>query len=148
MKKAGEGLGQIKGKDFVIHPSAFDLVVDSTGVSTGHTWKAYYLKWNGKKFVEYVGKKMSLGALKKYKGTNVYLKKVNNLGYKIGEIYYRKNGIINVNLSKAMQDGIEQQNIIFKVKGNKVSLQVNDKEGKNIVEKSSYGGKYNAKGFS
>lgn len=148
VKKAGEGLGQIKGKDFVIHPSAFDLVVDSTGVSTGHTWKAYYLKWNGKKFVEYVGKKMSLGALKKYKGANVYLKKVNNLGYKIREIYYRKNGIINVNLSKAMQDGIEQQNITFKVKGNKVSLQVNDKEGKNIVEKSSYGGRYNAKGFS
>lgn len=147
VKKSSGGLTQVKGKDFVIYPSAFDLVVDSTGTSTGHTWKAYYLKWNGKKFVEYIGQKISLEALKKYKGADVYLNKVKKLGYKIGKIYYRKNGIINVNLSKSMEDGIEQQNITFTVKGNKVSLQVNYKKGKNIVEKSSYGGKYSAKGF-
>lgn len=147
VKKSGEGLSQVKGKDFVIYPSAFDLVVDSTGDSTGHTWKAYYLKWNGKKFVEYIGRKISLGTLKKYKGADVYLTKVKKLGYKIGDIYYRKNGIINVNLIKAIEAGIEQQNITFIVQGIKVSLQVNYKKGKDIVEKSSYGGKYSVKGF-
>ena len=147
VKKSSGGLTQVKGKDFVIYPSAFDLVVDSTGVSSGHTWKAYYLKWNGKKFVEYIGQKISLKALKKYKGADDYINKVKKLGYKIGKIYYRKNGIINVNLSKLIEDGVEQQNITFIVQSNKVFLQVNYKKGKNIVEKSSYGGKYSAKGF-
>ena len=65
----------IKGKNFAIYPGAFDLMVDSTGMSVGHTWKAYYLKWNGKKFVEYTGKRITLTQLKKYDGASSILKK-------------------------------------------------------------------------
>lgn len=70
------------------------------------------------------------------------------MGYKIGEIYYRKNGVINVNLIMEGEEGwIRYENITFNVKGSKISLKVNYKKGKNIIEKSSYGGRYSAKGF-
>lgn len=148
VKKTSEGLTHIKGKNFAIYPGAFDLMVDSAGTSVGHTWKAYYLKWNGKKFIEYTGKRITLAQLKKYAGASSILKKINKMGYKIGEIYYRKNGVINVNLiMEGEESWIRYENITFNVKGSKVSLKVNYKKGKNIVEKSSYGGRYSAKGF-
>lgn len=143
VKKAGEGLTQRSGKEFMVHPSAFDYSSDGTG----HTWKAYYLKWNGKKFVEYKGKKIALSKLKKYKGAKKYIRQLKKLGYKIGSIYYRKNGIINVNLSIKSGEMLQYENVTFIVQKKKVKLKVINKKGKNIVEKSSYGGRYRAKGF-
>lgn len=143
VKKAGEGLTQRSGKEFMVHPSAFDYSSDGTG----HTWKAYYLKWNGKKFVEYKGKKITLSKLKKYKGAKKYIRQLKKLEYKIGSIYYRKNGIINVNLSIKSGEMLQYENVTFIVRKKKVTLKVINKKGKNIVEKSSYGGRYRAKGF-
>ena len=143
VKKAGEQLTQRSGKEFVVYQTAFDYNSDGTG----HTWKAYYLKWNGKKFVEYKGKKISLSKLKKYKGATKYIKQIKKLKYKIGKIYYRSNGIINMNLSIKSGGCTQYENITLKVTGKSVKLQVNDKTGKNIVDKSSYGGRYQAKGF-
>lgn len=140
--KAGEGLTHSHGKDFVVYMSAIDSrKINGSGLI--HTLKPYYIKWNGMKFVEYKGTRISQRAFKKYKNASGYLNKAKKLGYKIGTLFYRKNGIINVNLLK----GANRQNLTFKVKGKKVTLQVNDKNGKNIVRKSSYGGVYKASGF-
>ena len=147
VKKAGELLTHTSGKEFVVHQTAFDMCKDSDGVTCGHTYKAYYLRWNGKKFIEYKGKKITLSELKKYKGANKYINQVKKIGYKIGSIYYRSNGIINVNLSKKSDGLMNYENITFKLKEKSVYLQVCCKTGKNIVEKSSYSGIYRAKGF-
>ena len=52
-----------------------------------------------------------------------------------------------MNLSIKSGGCTQYENITLKVTGKSVKLQVNDKTGKNIVDKSSYGGRYQAKGF-
>lgn len=150
VKHAGEGLTHLSGDDFAVFPSAFDWNCTEDGVWSGHTYKKYYLKWTGSKFVEYEGRKISIGRLKKYKGVNKHLKQVKKLGYKVTSAYYRKNGIINVNVKMKRPKGgggTDYDNITFTVKGNKASLVIHDKKGKDILEKSGYGGIYKARGF-
>lgn len=146
--KAGEGLTQASGKNFLIFPSAYDAIKeDGSSSMIGHTCKAYYLKWNGSKFVEYKGKVISQKKLKTYKGASSYLNKIKKLGYKVGKIYYRQNGIININLTKRISSQTYNENVTLKVKKNKVTLMVNYSSGNNIVEKSSYNGIYQEKGL-
>lgn len=146
VQKCGEGLSHISGKKFIVCPGEFDAMRDESGM-IGHTWKAYYLKWTGHDFKEYIGKQISIGKLKKYKNANKYLKQIKKMGYKTSSIYKRSNGIINVNIYLKEKQSILYDNITLKVKGKKVTLLVNNKKGKNIVEKSSYGGIYKAQGF-
>lgn len=100
--------------------SAYDACY-SDGLYTGHTWKPYYFYYNNG-IKEYGGKKISKKALiKKYKGASKYIK-----GKKILEIYYRKNGIININYTKR-QDGMTQfYNTTLKIKGKKVVKYASD----------------------
>lgn len=146
VKYTGEGLTQLSGKEFFIAPSAFDW--DCTdGLWTGHTWKHYYLKWTGTKFQEYKGKKISLKELKRYRGSGRYLKKIRKLGYQVDSIYKRGNGIININIHSISHCGKTCENVNLRKKGNTVKLIAYNKEGKNIIEKSSFGGVYKAKGL-
>lgn len=140
------GLQQISGKKFTIHPREYDYTGDVQGKESmcGATFKAYYVRWNGTKFVEYKGKGISKAQFKKYKLGKKYLKKIKKLGYKVGKIYYRTNGIINVNVSKTKNAWVNYDNVTFKVKGKKLKLVIHNKKGKNIVEKSTYGGIYKA----
>lgn len=150
VKRAGEGLKQISGRDFAIFPSAFDSMYDGQEhYYLGHTCKEYYLKWTGTKFVEYEGKELSIGKLKQYRGAGRYLRQVDRLGYQIGKIYLRQNGIINVNVSKRDADtkDIDYDNFTLQVKGRGVTLKIKDKKGSNILQRSGYGGIYRAKGF-
>lgn len=138
------GLTQIKGKNFKITEHAFDNC-EYDGISTGHTYRRYYIKWTGKKFKEYVGKKISQKTLKKYSKGSSYLKQAKSLGYTIDKIYKRGNGIININIHKSDSYSRYNENINLKIKKKSVSLIVINKNGSNIVEKSSYGGIYKAK---
>lgn len=140
------GLQQVSGKKFTIHPKAYDAARDAKGKEPmyGSTFKAYYVRWNGTKFVEYKGKGISKAQFKKYKLGKKYLNKIKKLGYKIRKIYYRTNGIINVNVSKTKSGWVNYDNVTFKVKGKKLKLVIHNKKGKNIVEKSTYGGIYKA----
>lgn len=150
VKRAGEWLAHYSGKNFTIYQSAFDAMYDKDGkFYLGHTWKEYYLRWTGTKFVEYEGRKISRKQLEGYKGAGKYLRQAEKLGYRIGKIFYRKNGIINVNVSKKDKKGgdIDYENFTLNVKGKKVSLRICNKKGKNILERSSYHGIYKAKGF-
>lgn len=140
------GLQHISGKKFTIHPRSYDAAGDAQGKEPmcGATFKAYYVRWTGTKFVEYKGKGISKANFKRYKLGKKYLSKIKKLGYKIGKIYYRTNGIINVNVSKTKNGWVTYDNVTFKVKGKKLKLVIHNKKGKNIVEKSTYGGIYEA----
>lgn len=142
VKQSLEGLRQISGREFAIYPSAFDNG-KTDGIMDGHTWKPYYLKWTGKKFKEYQAKKISVSALKKYRGGKEIVKKIKKTGYKIKSVYYRSNGIIHVNVVYRVEKGnFSYENVNLSVKKNKVSLLVSYRSGNNIVEKSSHGGTY------
>ena len=128
--------------------SAFDYSVDD-GFSTGHTHKRYYVKWTGSSFKEYKGTKITQAKLKKYSGAASILKKARSLGYSIGTIFKRSNGIINVNLYKYEYGGRVNENLTLKISGSKVTLvpaawRFSDSPW---IEKYSYGGVYKASGF-
>lgn len=140
------GLQQMSGKEFTIHPKSYDATgeVGKKEMMCGGTFKAYYVRWTGTQFVEYKGKAISKAHFKKFKLGKKYLSKIKKMGYKIGKIYYRTNGIVNVNVSKTKSGWVNYDNVTFKVKGKKLKLVIHNKNGKNIVEKSTYGGIYAA----
>lgn len=146
VKKAGERLTQISGRNFAVYQSAFDRMY-SGNFMCGHTYKAYYIKWTGKNFKEYKAKKISVSKLKKYRGSDKVLRQIKKLGYKVKSVYYRSNGLIHINVVKASGSDRVYNNVTLKVKAKKVSVAVCNKKGHNIVEKSGYGGIYKASGF-
>lgn len=115
------GLAQISGRNFQIVRSEFDWCYD--GVSwTGHTYKRYYIKWNGEKFTEYKAKKISLKKLKKYSGAAKVLKKIKGAGYTVTSIYHRSNGLIHINVKRKDQHETVYNNVTLKIKGKKYLL--------------------------
>lgn len=96
LENTAEKLSPLDGDEFLIYPSAFDYASDGTG----HTWKPYYLHWNGKVFEEYGGIKITAQDLCKAKGGKEIIDKIKNGGNTIGEIFYRENGIVNINYHK------------------------------------------------
>jgi len=145
VKKSGSGLTHVSGKNFTIYPGEFDFNY-MDGQWTGHTWKEYYVKWTGKKFKQYKGKRISQAMFKQYKGAGKYLKKIAKTGYKIETIFKRSNGIININVSRKGEYDITYDNVNFKISGKRVKLRINNKQGTDIVQKSGYGGIYKAVG--
>lgn len=89
----GEQLAKADDDDFFIHPSEYDIGLDGGG----HTRKPYYLHWNGEAFEEYGGIKISEEDLCKAKGGKAIIDKIKNDENIIGDIFYRKNGIVNIN---------------------------------------------------
>ena len=96
VENTAENLSLVDGDEFLIHPSAYDYASDGTG----HTWKTYYLHWNGKAFEEYGGIKITPQDLCKAKGGKEILEKIKNGGNTLGDIFYRGNGIVNINYQK------------------------------------------------
>lgn len=94
-------LSQISGKDFSVIHEAYDM--DYTdGIGTGHTWKPYYIRWNGKKFVEYKAKKITEDKFRGYDGAEDVLGQIRKIGYKVKTIYLRSNGLIHINVERKL----------------------------------------------
>lgn len=95
LSNSGEGLEYVGNKQFYTYPSAFDLFVNELG---GHTWKRYYLYFDEKSggFKEYGGIKIDVNQLKNFSGATSLINEINKCKYKITDIFYRSNGIINV----------------------------------------------------
>ncbi len=90
-----EGLaGSETPNEFYMYPSAFDLTADGTG----HTWKRYYFFLDGLKLKEYGGMLLSRDRLEEVTGARELLAGAEAEGWTVGDIYYRGNNIINVNL--------------------------------------------------
>ena len=123
------GLSHRKGKQFYIVESAFDAVKDSNGNMLGHTYKRYWARWNGKKFVVYKGRYITKNKFRSFGGGKKILRKLRKK-HKIGKIIMRSNGIININLYnvKKTQYGKETNysNISYQLHGNKLKKDSED----------------------
>ena len=111
--------------EFYMYPSAFDMSSDGTG----HTWKRYYFFLDGLELKEYGGLKITRGQLEAVDGAEAILKKAESEGWTIGDIYYRSNGIINVN----MHDDMWNDNLTLRVDSGTV-----------VDTQDRYGGVYRA----
>lgn len=113
----GSGFEGLGGGDvpneFYMYPSAFDLSADGTG----HTWKRYYFFLDGRTLKEYGGLSISRAELEKVPGATEILAGVEAEGWEIGEIYYRGNNIINVNL----HDSWSNNNLTLRYEGGSVT---------------------------
>ena len=146
VQRAGENLRQNAGKEFFIHASAFDALVND-GVGTGHTYKRYYLKWIGDRFQEYVGTEISREELEGYNGAVDILQQAAAEGYSIGTIWKRDNGIINVNLFREEEMGRRNENLTLEYSGDSVVLDVINRGVSEWIQKYSFGGEYEASGL-
>lgn len=113
----GMGITYKKNNQFCIGSSAYDASSDGTG----HTYKNYYFYWNGKKFVEYGGIRITQAQLKTAKGAADVLKAIEKNG-NITDIFYRSNGIVNINYRKydPYMSHWNNYNVTLKLKGGKV----------------------------
>lgn len=96
------GLKQVSENNFVTFPSSFDIITPDvfSFEGTGHSWKQYWLKWNGSGFTEYGGTYISPSQLySRYSESEKLInERLNGTELKIRDIILRGNGIINVNL--------------------------------------------------
>ncbi len=131
-----EGLSYCGGNNFEVHVSAFDGTTEYDGTQTGHTWKTYWLDWNGNSFTEYGGMYISEEQLMQINGAEEYIQKKKNDGYELKNIIYRGNNMININFSKSDDsDYVINENITLKL--NKSACEyVNEDDG--IYELAAY----------
>lgn len=138
LKSAGEMLQYAGNLQFYTYPGAFDLLSDGTG----HTWKPYYLYFDEATgtLKEYGGISISKKDLLKLKGTSDILDQLNKKGCKITDIFYRQNGIININY----KDGDYNLNLTLTVENGSAAI-----EGQGSVENPNLdiGGIYKAAAF-
>lgn len=88
------------GNDYYGYPDAFDMDDDGTG----HTWKRYYFFMDGGTLKEYGGITISQDELLEFNGAKELLQGKIDEGYSIGDIIYRENGVINVNLDRGSEN--------------------------------------------
>ena len=142
----GGYLSHLKGNDFNFVPDSWDLYYDKDSDSfSGHTYKKYYIRWNGKAFEDCKSERITQGDMRHYKNGSSVLKEIKSAGYTVDDIIRRENGIININVHMETDGYIIYENVTLKIKGNKLEIEINNKDEENIVKKSSYGGIYKEK---
>lgn len=83
----------VNGGDYDIGYSAGD------NMTAGHTWKTYYLYWNGEEFREYGGIEITEEQFLKCEGAQHILDLAEENDCFVSNILYRGNGLINVNFT-------------------------------------------------
>lgn len=148
----GAYLEQLDGEDFAVYPDAYDrMCID--GSWSGHTWKAYYLKWTGDGFAEYLAEEISIDALKKYSGSEDVLRRIEESGYEVSSIYLRSNGRIHINVVQDFDEGSGYENVTLEIEDGRVfvlsraDMTRSSLGTRGIIDVSSYGGIYQASGF-
>lgn len=164
LKNAGEDLKKANtanDSDFYITPSAFDNGTDSLAKSdgtkgeesTGHTKKRYYLYFDGTSFKEYGGIKITQSQLESAKGGKDAINSIKKAGYQIGDIFYRANGIININCYKTTGSGDDaektNENVTLQYANGSVSYVYGPSNyiTNDYAQNSSYGGVYAAAAY-
>ncbi len=140
----GAQLEQISGESFAVYPPADDCMMEN-GRYSGRTCKPYGIKWTGTGFEEYPVKQLTLDELSEYSGAKRVLEQIQECGYQISQIYYRSNGLIQINVQKPLQEenSFIYENVTLNVVNGEVSVAEHFK-GQDLVEKSTYGGSYQA----
>lgn len=157
----GMSMKRVSGNQFSVIRQAFDNAIGNNGSHTGHTYNAYYYRWNGKRFVEYGGKAISQSRLKKAKNGAKILKAIKRQAakqakqwrgrsVKIGRIYYRANNIVNVNYSFKTKYDVWRYNVKLRYnsKSDKLSYVKVWSYGANALGRATEGGWYAARGGS
>ncbi len=141
----GAQLEQISGESFAVYPPADDCMMEN-GRYSGRTCKPYGIKWTGTGFEEYPVKQLTLDELSEYIGAKRVLEQIQECGYQISQIYYRSNGLIQINVQKPLQEenSFIYENVTLNVVDGEVSVAEHFKDGQDLVEKSTYGGSYQA----
>ena len=130
------------GGDMTIILSEYDATYDkSTDMYMGHTWKPYYLYWDGD-FREYGGIEISVDDLLKCSGAQKYVDMITNHGFRIDSIYYRANGIININYSSGDSSLTQYDNMTLIRNGSSVTVKQISSQGGDDPAAYSYGGIY------
>jgi hypothetical protein len=83
----------------------------------GATHKRYWLFWDGGLLREYGGLRVSEDQLRRFAYGRTVLDALKDEGHIINEIYYRGNGVINVNYSRIENDGTvlwEHKNLLYR----------------------------------
>lgn len=144
------GIGQIlepNGFDAYIRleVSAYDNYCDTNGNYLGHTWKPYYLGINRNidtcELFEYEGTIISEKELVDTCGFDI-ISEVKTAGFELGEIYYRDNGIISINVKKMFEDGNTEYNNINYDTNNKCYVKTDEECEETTMENSMFGGIY------
>lgn len=136
------------GGDMTIILSEYDAAYDkSTDMYMGHTWKPYYLYWDGG-FREYGGIEISVDDLLKCSGAQKYVDMITNNGFRIDSIYYRANGIININYSSGDSSLTQYDNMTLIRNGSSVTVKQISSQGGDDPAAYSYGGIYNSALYS
>ena len=92
-------------KEILASVTDFDSSVDEDGLGTGRTEKTYWFYYKAGKIQEYKGSKMSLADLKKISGASEIIDSSCKDGWKVQNILYRENGIININYRHTYSSG-------------------------------------------
>ncbi len=139
ISQAGLDIAKIPGSnDFTVTDSDYDANYAPSHGYTGHTWKPYYFYWNNG-FKEYGAIEITEAELLGCNGAQEILDSIEGSGYKIDNILYRGNGIININYSVSGSFS----NATLRLNGNAVSLLTTAFEAADSpLEKSNYGGSY------
>lgn len=147
----GAYLEQIAGEDFAVYSDAYDRVYID-GSWSGHTRKAYYLKWMGDGFEEYAAKEITVDAFEGYNGAGDILEQIKESGYEVRSIYLRDNGLLHINIAQAFDTGWNYENVTLQPQGGRMyvvgtDFSQNAPDGRDLLQASSFGGIYKASGF-
>ena len=80
----------------------------------GHTWKKYFFYFNGSTFKEYGGIEITVDYILRIPRGKKVIDEVYKHSYDIDSIYYRDNGIININISKNEKGNIDYYNVTLR----------------------------------
>jgi len=146
ISQRGGSFTHLGGNDVVIVGDAYDFSFDGTG----HTWKPYWFYWDEASggFKEYGGKVIEYEQFLKCRGAQRVLDAIDAADCAVREIYYRDNGIININY--ADYEGESNHNASLRLKGSTVALQAFWSEygfvgtDLDILQDSDHGGVYAA----
>ncbi|MDR0884346.1 MAG: hypothetical protein LBN05_07070 [Oscillospiraceae bacterium] len=123
--EGGGYFDKVDNKNLNIIHSTWDVLYDvKTKEGAGHTWKPYYLYWDtsSASFKEYGGIPLTVEQLRKAKGADAILAQMEERGEVVGDIYYRANGIINVNFHEPGKGKLSRSHVTLRLKGNTVTV--------------------------
>lgn len=112
--------------DKEIHDEFDDDYIDKYGnvypLLSGHTWKNYYFYFDGNVFKEYGGINIEIDDLLRSDKGREIVEKIYEESYIIDSIYYRENGIININISKEDDKSIRYSNLTLRCDDGKLDI--------------------------
>ena len=138
----GGTFARLDANDFAMWHDTYDLSFDGTG----HTYKWYWFYWDEQSasFKEYGGRVIEYGQFLKCKGAQAVLDAIDAADCAVREIFYRDNGIININYVDYEDE--TNHNATLRLKGDTVTLQAAQAgvagEATDSLEDSDQGGVY------